>query len=219
MVGVSSNVDTRGVRECATLFQMMQPTILTTELVRVVASHYPLSTRGAHGPAHWFRVRQIGLRLAEETGASPAVVELFALFHDSQRENEHRDPGHGVRGAALATQFREREVFQVSDREMNLLLEACRHHTDGETEAEVTIQTCWDADRLDLGRVGIVPRPDKLCTSTAKQPALIDWAYGNSTRWLEHYLANPENRRRYEQHKRSCPNHRHSHRHHAHSHD
>ena len=202
------------IEDCATLVDMIEPTILTPELVRAVVSHYPLSTRGAHGPAHWFRVRKIGLQLANETGANLVVVELFSLFHDSQRMNEHRDHGHGSRGAVLATQFRDQQAFQLGDPEMELLLEACHHHTDGETEAEITIQTCWDADRLDLGRVGILPRAEKLCTAAAKRSEMIDWAYRNSQRWLEKYLSNDENRRHYDAHKRSCPN-----RHHRHHHD
>jgi hypothetical protein len=31
------------------------------------------------------------------------------------------------------------------------------HHSNGAVDADPTIQTCWDADRLDLGRVGIKP--------------------------------------------------------------
>jgi uncharacterized protein len=44
------------------------------------------------------------------------------------------------------------------------------------TEADVTVQTCWDADRLDLGRIGIKPEPRFLCTAAAQDPALIEWA-------------------------------------------
>jgi len=47
---------------------------------------------------------------------------------------------------------------------------------------EVTVQTGWDADRLDLGRVGIVPRPDKLCTAQARDPVLLERAYRRSVR-------------------------------------
>jgi uncharacterized protein len=50
----------------------------------------------------------------------------------------------------------------------------------GRTEADNTIQTCWDADRLDLGRVGIVPDPSRLCTAAAKEPAIRAWAYQRS---------------------------------------
>jgi uncharacterized protein len=33
---------------------------------------------------------------------------------------------------------------------------------------DVTIQTCWDADRLDLGRVGTKPNPTYLGTAAAR---------------------------------------------------
>ncbi len=44
------------------------------------------------------------------------------------------------------------------------------------TAGDITVQTCWDADRLDLGRVGITPNPRWLCTACAKDPATILWA-------------------------------------------
>jgi uncharacterized protein len=43
-----------------------------------------------------------------------------------------------------------------------------------------TIQTCWDADRLDLGRVGITPHPSRLCTEAARRPEMIRWADGRA---------------------------------------
>ena len=56
----------------------------------------------------------------------------------------------------------------MSDEEMDLLTEAFKYHSDGYTEADITVQVCWDADRLDLGRVGIKPAPHRLCTASAK---------------------------------------------------
>jgi uncharacterized protein len=38
---------------------------------------------------------------------------------------------------------------------------------------------CWDADRLDLGRVGIQPKPELLCTDTARE--LLPWAHERAT--------------------------------------
>ena len=46
-------------------------------------------------------------------------------------------------------------------------------HTDVHTTGDATLLACWDADRLDLGRVGITPRPDLLCTDAARE--LIPW--------------------------------------------
>jgi uncharacterized protein len=37
--------------------------------------------------------------------------------------------------------------------------------------------TCWDSDRLDLGRVGIKPHPTRLCTDAAKDLEMIRLAY------------------------------------------
>jgi uncharacterized protein len=49
----------------------------------------------------------------------------------------------------------------------------------------VTVSTCWDADRLDLGRVGIEPHPDYLCTAEARHPETIAAAHGRALAWLE----------------------------------
>jgi uncharacterized protein len=65
---------------------------------------------------------------------------------------------------------------------MSLLVEACTGHSDGDTEADITVQTCWDADRLDLGRVGIRPHPIYLCTAVAKEAGVLQEAYLRSVR-------------------------------------
>jgi uncharacterized protein len=83
---------------------------------------------GHHGIAHWARVRANGLMLANQTGASRHVIELFAFFHDSCRFNEHVDDGHGARGAALANRLKGR-CFDATDDEMDLLHFACVHHS------------------------------------------------------------------------------------------
>ena len=80
--------------------------------------------------------------------------------------------------------FIEKELqpkfLHLPPHQLELLCEACAFHTDGLTEADVTIQTCWDADRLDLGRVGIKPRAKFLCTSFVKQESVIEAAFERS---------------------------------------
>src|SRR5262249_15030320 len=63
------------------------------------------------------------------------------------------------------------------DDEFELLFVAIRDHSIGRTRGDITVLTCWDADRLDLGRVGSRPHPDYLCTDFAKEKATINWAY------------------------------------------
>lgn len=40
-----------------------------------------------------------------------SIIELFAIFHDSGRQNEHIDDGHGYRGAELAKQLRGTFIY------------------------------------------------------------------------------------------------------------
>ena len=72
----------------------------------------------------------------------------------------------------LAVQLQQR-YFHLDDAGMELLVDACRRHTAGLLDAEPTVHTCWDADRLDLLRVGIPPRPDRHGTKAARMPAVI----------------------------------------------
>ena len=149
-------------------------------IVHAVLEGYALPWGGDHGVAHWARVLENGLRLAEETGADAEVVTLFAVLHDSRRVNEATDPEHGPRAAELARSLRG-HLFDLPDREFRLLHRACAGHTHERTHPDVTIRTCWDADRLDLGRVGITPHPSRLCTEAARRPEMIRWADGRAS--------------------------------------
>lgn len=145
----------------------------------VMAMPRSLPSHSIHGPDHWRRVERNALILATQTGAIVPVVRLFALFHDSRRENDWLDPAHGARGAALAQKMRGK-FFDLPDEHFALLYEACVNHTDGYHHNDPTIGTCWDADRLDLGRVGAVPNPKYMSTSFASEIA----THGTIKPWL-----------------------------------
>jgi uncharacterized protein len=148
-------------------------------ILDAVMDDYALSVGGIHGISHWARVWENGLRLAAETGADVEVLKAFALIHDSKRLNDDDDPGHGPRAAVFARMLRGRGL-ELSEEAFRLLFVACRDHTTGLTHPSLTVQTCWDADRLDLGRVGICPDPDLLCTEAASRAETIDWANSRS---------------------------------------
>ena len=154
--------------------------IITPNLIRAIRSEYTLSWRGTHGVTHWGRVLENGMRLASLTGANLDVVHLFAVFHDSRRFSDFHDPDHGRRGADFAESLRGSH-FELSDEDFALLYVACSDHADGFTEGEITVRTCWDADRLDLGRVGIWPETHLLCTDAAKDQSMLQWADDRST--------------------------------------
>jgi uncharacterized protein len=154
---------------------------ITEALVQFARQRFILDWHGHHGVSHWARVRLNGLALAQHTGANRKVVEYFAFIHDLGRENEYSDPHHGLRAADIATQIAG-DLIDVTEEELCLLQDACRGHSDGHMAGDVTVITCWDADRLDLGRVGIQPDPERLCTTAARDPAMLIQAYQRSIR-------------------------------------
>ncbi len=109
------------------------------------------------------------------TGADGAVLELFALFHDSCRNGDGQDPDHGPRAAALVASLRD--SIALDPARLSHLVEACRCHTFGAVEsAHVTVLTCLDSDRLDIPRVGKQIKPWLLSTDAARAPDVIAWA-------------------------------------------
>tara|TARA_R110002072_G_scaffold211501_5_gene369099 strand:- start:12581 stop:13060 length:480 start_codon:yes stop_codon:yes gene_type:complete len=156
--------------------------LISSRLIEFARSEFRLDWDGIHGAPHWSRVRHNGLMLAEHTGANSRVVEYFAFIHDLGRENDHYDPDHGDRAATIAEKIAG-DLIHLIDTELDLLMEACRGHSDGHTVADVTVMTCWDADRLDLGRVGIRPDPNRLCNSHARDHSVLSAAYERSVQW------------------------------------
>ena len=138
--------------------------MITRDLIGVLREHFVLEWVGIHGAPHWARVRANGLRLASFTGARTRVVEAFAFVHDSCRIDDDRDPEHGSRAAEFARTPVRRKTLPLPPDEMELLARACEGHSDGHTVDDITVCTCWDADRLDLGRVGLRLDPKYLCT-------------------------------------------------------
>jgi uncharacterized protein len=140
-----------------------------------IRRQFQLDWLGFHGVAHWARVLENGLNLCCGVPEARAdVVVLFALFHDSCRRNEHRDPEHGERAALLAESYFEKGRLPVDALGLQLLSEACRGHDQGRVSSDATIGVCWDADRLDLARVGILPSVRFLSTEAAKNRDLLE---------------------------------------------
>ena len=134
-----------------------------------------------HGPSHWRRVERNGLLIATRSGAVEEVVRLFAVFHDSRREHDGYDTTHGSRAAAYANTLRGK-LFDLSDKHFELLHYACQWHTHGRLSNQPTIGTCWDADRLDLGRVGVQPAPDFMSTKFGREIATV----GSVDKFIKH---------------------------------
>jgi uncharacterized protein len=132
-----------------------------------------------HGLTHWRRVFENGLIIAKETGANIKMVELFALFHDRCRLNDGKDPDHGNRATQLVASMRS-DLLDLPEDLFQYLLEALRDHTHVRYTDNIHIATCWDADRLDLDRVGETPREEFMNTEVGRTIARKGGTYGTS---------------------------------------
>jgi uncharacterized protein len=153
-------------------------------LLRIIRAEGSNKTSTIHGERHWQQVAWIGYYLMSETpGANPLLVLLFAMLHDSMRLNDGTDYGHGKRAAAFAENLSQRDflrsqrrAFTLPEGDLHILMDACARHTDGHLSDDPTIAVCWDADRLNLWRIGRKPQPRFLSTQAAKRPVFVDWS-------------------------------------------
>jgi uncharacterized protein len=150
------------------------------DLVRTVEGHATHRSSTIHGPSHWRAVGAVAAELAgvahghggPGAGPDPELLLLFALLHDAMREDDGRDLDHGPRAALLLERLRADGTIGLDDARAATLAEALHDHTYGTLSAEPTIGTCWDADRLLIGRVGIVPDPRFCSTAEGRRRAL-----------------------------------------------
>jgi uncharacterized protein len=143
------------------------------DLWALAARRFTLGPSSLHGSDHWQRVERNALDLAPHTpGVDVLIVRLFAVLHDSNRHNESWDPEHGARAADWARELNESaKLFRLDDARLDLLCDAMARHDKGQVSDDPTIGTCWDADRLDLPRVGIRPATRFMSTLEGKRRA------------------------------------------------
>lgn len=125
-----------------------------------------------HGAPHWARVAANGRKLAKPLKINPDITEWFAYLHDACRLNDDRDPLHGARAARLAWDFKDQGHIVLPESEFHALQYALALHSDGLQRVPREIAACWDADRLDLGRVNVQPDPDRMASYPGRITAL-----------------------------------------------
>lgn len=122
-----------------------------------------------HGPKHWQTVLKHAVYLSgKHKGADALVCQLFAITHDAARTQDDDDPQHGRRAALWLDSIRVYFLTGLTEEQFALLREAVADHADGKTHTNPTIGACWDSDRLDLPRVGIMPTAELLSTQAAR---------------------------------------------------
>ena len=162
---------------------MQENPILTPPFIELLKREFRLEWHGAHGFAHWTRVCSNGRRLALRNGANLRIIEYFSFLHDVCRRDEGCDPEHGLRAAVFAQTIRK-DFIDLEDQEFSLLSDALSGHSHARQHPDLTVMSCWDADRLDLLRIGVVPDPERLCTEDARNPAMISQVCESALAWV-----------------------------------
>ena len=138
-------------------------------VLKQVYTHATHMKSKIHGESHWLHVTQVGHELAQQTpDCDLAVIFLFGLLHDSKRLNDGRDPEHGERASQFAQELHQGGFLPLDNDQLEKLRYACHEHDNGLTSDDPTIGICWDADRLNLWRVGRIPKPKFMSTEYAK---------------------------------------------------
>lgn len=146
--------------------------LINKRTLNKILNQFELDIDGYHGFHHWARVIDNGIKIAEHYQLNKNIIIGFGLFHDIMRENDDDDPDHGFRGANFLEEIKNETNFTQD--EIDIIKEAATTHTEGFNTDSLIIGACWDADRLDLYRVGIYPDIDFLSTEYAKNETLIE---------------------------------------------
>jgi hypothetical protein len=150
------------------VFHARRPVWLN-DLIPEFISFYIKKQLSYHNFWHWEKVEQNVLKFAEiDSRIDKTVCQAFAWIHDTQRESECDDPEHGARAAEYAGKLHEMGKLKINNSQLQILQEACAYHDKGQISDNPTIGACWDADRLDLTRVSIIPDKRLLSTEAAK---------------------------------------------------
>lgn len=159
-------VDTKRLGEVTSVYGKCR---ISLDLVRLAESAFKLGSRSIHGRNHWSRVADNGHAIcALDSDIDATVVHHFALLHDCKRLDDDDDPGHGRRAAGYCKKLHSVGKLQLTQSQLRTLIIACAHHNDGQTSDDRTIGACWDADRLDLTRIGVIPDLARLSTTAGR---------------------------------------------------
>lgn len=140
--------------------------VTLNKVIDIALKQSKLPAMSPHRFDHWSRVHQNAQLLSKQyNDVDEKVIMAFSYLHDCKRKNDGVDFIHG-RDAA---EFIDTLNLDLTKDQLSILKIACEFHTDGKTRnLNNTIAVCWDADRLDIGRVGIMPEPKYMCTSLGK---------------------------------------------------
>lgn len=135
-------------------------------VLKKIIEEFYLKDSFIHGAAHWSRVYHYGHILSELNDFDKENIAFFSIFHDSKRFNDDYDPEHGLRGAEFFKKLSK--IIDITNEQKEIIYEACKKHNYQQEADSLEVGLCFDADRLDLWRVGINPNDDYLHIKQSK---------------------------------------------------
>lgn len=121
-----------------------------------------------HGYEHWKRVENVGHMLCGSEGVDKMFVTLFSYFHDSCRVDDSVDTRHGQVAANYAKSLRG-VCYDMGQEDFDLLYTSIYFHSHPMVTNNASVGVCWDSDRIDLVRVGLIPKIEYMSTKSAKK--------------------------------------------------
>lgn len=121
------------------------------QLRKIILDEQPI--RDTYGFSHGQRVAN-NCNLLATPGANRVVMYLFAFLHDTFRNEGESKIEYGVQSSEKLKGMRKVLLKNISDNEFDLLQETFRAHSAKMRTGNPTIDTCLDANRLDVIRRG-----------------------------------------------------------------
>ncbi|MHB9031383.1 MAG: HD domain-containing protein [Candidatus Latescibacterota bacterium] len=139
---------------------------LLAEIERICLPYCINQTTEIHGLEHLRRVACTAGRIAlwENEDMKAAVVGGF--LHDCARVNDGGGQEHAYDSAIIAEEVLRRHFPEL---DADRVVFAIHHHAAGLIAEDLLVGAIWDADRLDLVRLGVRVRTELLSTRIAKR--------------------------------------------------
>jgi uncharacterized protein len=135
--------------------------------IEEIVKPFMKNEEGIHGLAHSLRAAHFAKMIAKsECPGSLDDTIIGAFLHDIGRTDDSNDRTHASRSAEIAEELLKRHWPDLNHEK---ILFAIMRHGDGLISEDPIIGTIWDADRLDLSRLGIKINPELISTEKARQ--------------------------------------------------
>ena len=133
---------------------------------KIKISIFPNNDDDVHGYVHSLSVERNMMILCKQLNYGWGWgMWIFAYYHDILRLNDGADPDHGKRAADLLRGIRANgNLNSVPIGLIDSICFACENHSTMLRSGDQLTDICFDADRLDLMRVGIKPDPKMMAT-------------------------------------------------------